>query len=394
MDYGTLWRDNRRTFHQLMNQGAVPQYSHIIVQETIRFLQRLLYNKKNFRDDINLLYGAAIMRISYGSDDIEYNKELIQEAQKFGHDFVKYSAPGKLLVSSFPSLQYLPSWFPGTGWKQVVDDLRASCTRVRSKPYVELKRRMSEGFQGDHSVAEHLIAALPNEDDPAYQYEDNIAQNVAASNFLGKFESNFSAMNTASSGLALVLALAMHPEVQNKAQKEIDTVVGTERVPSFEDLERLPYIQAVVKEVSRWHTVVPLGVPHAATNDDDLNGYRIPAGTLVIANNWAILHDPNVFEEPMEFKPERYLKDGKLNTDLLDPMNVAFGYGRRICPGLHLSNAGLTMMAASMLATGKPVPLKYRLESDSSLIVMPAVFDCDIVPRSPRHAQVIQTLTL
>ncbi|KAH6906083.1 cytochrome P450 [Coprinopsis sp. MPI-PUGE-AT-0042] len=398
MNYGALWRDHRRAFHQLLNQGEVPQYSQIIIQETVRFLQRLILNKKKFRDDINLLFGAVIMRVSYGSDDIEYNKELIQEAQKFGHDFVKYSAPGKLLVSTFPSLQYLPSWFPGTGWKQAVDVLQASCARVRSKPYNDLKQRMSEGVQGDYNVAEQLIAALPNEDDPAYQYDDNLAQNVAAINFLG------GADTTASSGLALVLALAMHPEVQKRAQKEVDAVVGTERVPSFEDLERLPYIQAVVKEVSRWHTVVPLGVPHAATNDDDLNGYRIPAGTLVITNNWAILHDPNVFEDPMEFKPERYLKDGKLNTDLLDPMNVAFGYGRRICPGLHLSNAGLTMMVASMLAffdikqaigaDGKPVPLKYGLESDSSLIVMPAVFDCDIVPRSPRHAQIIQTLTL
>lgn len=109
------------------------------------------------------------------------------------------------------------------------------------------------------------------------------------------------------------------------------------------------------------------------------------------------MHDPKVFEDPMEFKPERYLKDGKLNSDLLDPMDVAFGYGRRfvacftrdyshsklkrcrICPGLHLSNAGLTMMTASMLAfidikqaigaDGKPVRLKYELVSDSSLFV-------------------------
>jgi cytochrome P450 len=98
----------------------------------------------------------------------------------------------------------------------------------------------------------------------------------------------------------------MHPEIQEKAQREVEAVVGPERVPSFEDLERLPYIQAIVKEVGRWHTVVPLGkclpqtrlrciggtahygigVPHSATNDDELNGFRIPAGTLILTNNW------------------------------------------------------------------------------------------------------------
>ncbi|KAH6906085.1 cytochrome P450 [Coprinopsis sp. MPI-PUGE-AT-0042] len=392
MSYGALWRDYRRAFHQLLNQSQVPQYSHIIVNETVRFLQRLLLDKKKFRKDINILYGSVIMRISYGSDNIEYNKELIQETQKFGHDFMEYSAPGKLLVSTFPSLQYLPSWFPGTGWKQPVEALRSSSGRVRSKPYIDLKQRMREGIQGDYNVGEQLIAALPNEDDPAYRYEDDLAQNVAAINFLGKLEQD----TTVSSALALILALAMHPEVQKKAQKEIETAVGPERVPSFEDLERLPYIQAIVKEVSRWHTVIPLGVPHAATNNDDLNGYRIPC--------WAIMHDPNVFEDPMEFKPERYFKDGKLNKDLLDPMDVAFGYGRRICPGLHLSNAGLAMMVASMLAffdvkqvigpDGKPIPLKYEFESDSSLFVLPAPFDCDIVPRSTRHAQIVQTLIM
>jgi cytochrome P450 len=98
----------------------------------------------------------------------------------------------------------------------------------------------------------------------------------------------------------------MHPEVQRKAQDELETVVGQERIPSFEDLERLPYLQAVVKELSRWHTVLPYGeymhrsssselagthlslagVPHTATEDDMLNGYRIPAGTLIFTNNW------------------------------------------------------------------------------------------------------------
>lgn len=82
------------------------------------------------------------MRVSYGTDDIEYNKELIREMQKFGHDFMEYSPPGKLLVGTFPSLQYLPSWFPGTGWKKVIEDLRSTSGRVRSRPYLELMRRL------------------------------------------------------------------------------------------------------------------------------------------------------------------------------------------------------------------------------------------------------------
>ena len=97
--------------------------------------------------------------------------------------------------------------------------------------------------------------------------------------------------------------MALHPEVQKKAQAEIDAVVGTSRLPKFEDRPSLPYINAVVKELMRWHLVTPIGgpffyynvttiltcseaFPHMATNDDEYDGYYIPKGTLVIGNAW------------------------------------------------------------------------------------------------------------
>jgi cytochrome P450 len=70
-------------------------------------------------------------------------------------------------------------------------------------------------------------------------------------------------------------------------------------------------------------------VPHMATNDDEYNGYYIPKGTLLISNAWSILHDPKVFDNPMEFQPERYLKNGKLNPEVRGPDCAAFGFGRR-----------------------------------------------------------------
>ena len=100
--------------------------------------------------------------------------------------------------------------------------------------------------------------------------------------------------------------MVLHPEVQRRAQAEIDSVVGTDRLPSFEDRSQLPYVEAVVKEVFRWNPVAPLGmclwfkhrrrfelipphsigVPHKAIEDDVHNGYHIPKGSIVIANIW------------------------------------------------------------------------------------------------------------
>jgi hypothetical protein len=82
------------------------------------------------------------------------------------------------------------------------------------------------------------------------------------------------------------LAMTLFPEVQLKAQEEIDRIVGTKRLPNFEDRANLPYVDAIVKEVLRWHPVGPIGLPHMTTEDDIFNGYLIPKGALMFANIW------------------------------------------------------------------------------------------------------------
>ena len=104
--------------------------------------------------------------------------------------------------------------------------------------------------------------------------------------------------------------MALYPEVQKKAQAEIDTVVGPNRLPDFHDRPSLPYINAVIKELSRWNLVGPLGlpfviiivatiltgpegIPHMSTNYDEYNGFYIPKGTVMIGNSWLVLRPLN-----------------------------------------------------------------------------------------------------
>ena len=82
------------------------------------------------------------------------------------------------------------------------------------------------------------------------------------------------------------LAMSLHPEVQKKAQAELDAVVGPGRMPEFSDSDSLVYVNAVIKETLRWHSVVPLGVAHSTVADDELHGYFIPAGTVILPNVW------------------------------------------------------------------------------------------------------------
>jgi cytochrome P450 len=82
--------------------------------------------------------------------------------------------------------------------------------------------------------------------------------------------------------------MLLFPEAQQKAQEELDRVVGLDRLPEYEDRENLPYINALCKEVLRWHPAIPLGIPHCVTQDDVYGNYFIPAGSIVIGNTWSL----------------------------------------------------------------------------------------------------------
>ena len=104
-----------------------------------------------------------------------------------------------------------------------------------------------------------------------------------------------------------------YPEIQDRIQKEIDSVVGRNRLPRLADKDDLPYTAATLLEIQRIVTIAPLGVAHSCGEETTLEGFTIPEGSVVVANLWAVHHDPDLWEEPHEFKPERFLdEDGRL----------------------------------------------------------------------------------
>ena len=90
---------------------------------------------------------------------------------------------------------------------------------------------------------------------------------------------------------AMFVAMSLYPDVQKKAQTELDAVVGRDRLPKIEDREALVYINALVKELLRWHNVTPLGIAHRTIEDDEFQGFFIPGGTVLVANVWFVRID-------------------------------------------------------------------------------------------------------
>lgn len=111
-------------------------------------------------------------------------------------------------------------------------------------------------------------------------------------------------------------AMMMFPEVQVKAQREIDEAVG-DRVPVWEDMENIPYVRCLVKELWRWRPPVALGHPHETTKEIVYQGYRLPKGARIHINAWAIGHDSARHQNPERFWPERYAND---HTNVSNPL--------------------------------------------------------------------------
>jgi len=193
------------------------------------------------------------------------------------------------------------------------------------------------------------------------------------------------------------LAMIAFPYTQRKAQAELDTVVGRDRMPTFADAPNLPYLGAVIREVLRWRPALPLGVPHATTEDDWYEGMFIPKGAICMPNTWHCNHDKAVFgEDADEFRPERHLdaNNGELLPGPLETNqggHVTFGFGRRICVGKELALESLFINIARVLwaatlerprdANGKQVPLDTDTLVDAGLIARPAPYDCVVRPR-------------
>ncbi|KAF5307945.1 hypothetical protein FQR65_LT06512 [Abscondita terminalis] len=142
------------------------------------------------------------------------------------------------------------------------------------------------------------------------------------------------------------LYMAAYPEIQEQIHEELDRVLG-KRPPSLEDVQLLPLTQAAIAETQRIRSVVPLGIPHATTDDIQLFGHLLPKNTMIIPLQWAVHMDPMVWKNPEEFNPKRFLNE---DTKYFKPKEfIPFQTGKRMCIGEDLANMVMFLFASNIL---------------------------------------------
>ncbi|KAG2077746.1 cytochrome P450 [Suillus decipiens] len=385
LPYGDRLREYRKNFHRVIgSRAALDIYQPIEEIETHRFLKRVLAKPDQLQAHVRHTAGAIILRISHGYEVKENNDPFIDLADLAVDQFSKSTATGAWLVDIMPSLAKVPDWLPGAGFKRVAREWHETLEEMVAAPYKFVKDQMAAGI-APKSFTSNLL-----EGRTLSAEEDHIVKWSAASLYSGGADTTVSAI------YSFFLAMTLFPDAQKKAQAEIDAVVGPDRLPCFSDRDSLPYTEALAKEVLRWNAVVPTAIPHRVTEDDIHDGYYIPKGSLIIPNIWFMLNDPRTYANPSEFSPARFLsKEGK--EPETDPRTICFGFGRRICPGLHLADASVWMSVAMSLAVfdiskvvENGVEITPEIDPSSGTISHPKPFKCSIKPRSAKSLALIQ----
>ncbi|GJE96513.1 cytochrome P450 [Phanerochaete sordida] len=380
LPYGAGWRTRRRLFHQHFRPMAVPQYHSRQTKSVHTLLQMLLDTPNEYREHIRFMTGSTILDIVFGFD-IEHDDPRLEQVERGVQTAMEFMASGVYLVDIFPVLKHIPSWFPGAGFKRQTAKWKVLVDAMHEIPYYQFKETMREG-KAKPCFASTLLSGA---EDASYGSEsaDEVFMSLTGTAYVAGSDTTLSTLN------CFVLAMVQFPHVQATAQGELDRVLQRKRLPEIEDRESMPYVTAVVHEVLRWHSVLPLGLPHRTLADDEYNGYFIPAGSVIVANSWGMLHDEALFPEPDVFKPGRFLRpDGSLNPNAHFPIET-FGFGRRICPGRYFAQDLLWLTIANVLATFK---LERPLDEDGReielsgeftprVLSMPEPFDCRITPR-------------
>ncbi|KAF8503337.1 cytochrome P450 [Russula emetica] len=385
MPYGDVWRRTRRAAHETLTKVVVRDFHPIYCKEAVLLASAILDNPDALDKHIQRSSSSATMSILYDYPTLENeDDETITQIYTFIDRMSAASAPGAHLVEIFPWMIHIPERF--AKWKREGTEHFRQHTAMFNGLLNTVFSDIAKGSERP-SVSASLIKSSKRSGLSNHEIAWLVGTLFSAG-----------AETSATTVAWWTRAMIAHPEMQKRAQDELDAVVGRDRIPAFSDAPNLPYIQALVKESLRWRPPLPLGIPHTTTEDDWYEGMFIPKGTICLVNLWQCHHDPALYgPDAASFNPERFLDEhGRLipgPVETRDDGHSAYGFGRRACVGKHAANDSLFINIAMVLwaarlepardENGKEIPLDAMTPVDVGTIFRPLPYTCKITPRFP-----------
>ncbi|KAF5958801.1 hypothetical protein HYC85_006026 [Camellia sinensis] len=333
--YGDHWRNLRRLMSlEIFSTTRLNAFLSVRKDE-IKILLRNLYRnsstdfaKVELKSKLSELSFNIIMRMIAGKRYYGEELENYEEAKQF-RDLV--SETFEYGGASNPN-----DFLPVLRWIDY-GNFEKNLGRIHKRMDALLQGLIDEhkSDKSRNSMIDHLLSL--QESQPEY-YTDAIIRGLILVMILAGTDTSAVTMEWA------ISLLVNHPEVLKKARAELDIQVGQECLIDEHDLSKLNYLQAIISETFRLFPAAPLLVPHMASNDCTIGGFDVPRDTILLVNAWAIHRNPQVWNDPTSFKPERF-EGGEAEGHKLMP----FGMGRRSCPGAGLAQRVVGLSLASLI---------------------------------------------
>ncbi|THH06929.1 hypothetical protein EW146_g9466 [Bondarzewia mesenterica] len=422
ISFGNTWSEYRRMFaHFMGTRSKIDAFVDVLEEETHTYLKRILADPGAWVKHSHKLAGAIVLTLAYGYKATDEDDRLVNLVNEAMDQFSETTATNAFAVDIFPILRYVPEWFPGAAWKKKVPKYRTTLQDMLNSPYDWDKQQMQEPY--DPVLSSTTLKT--NKSPPTKNTFSNGPQRA------------YTAVHPSVTSPSIQPTHAFSPYPggadTQKAQAELDAVIGTDRLPTLADRAHLPYFEALFTEIFRMYTLGPLGpsflsnlhlhrasspiIPHLIS----LNFLaREPELTDYCTYHRQFFKGPTTYADPEVFSPERFMASeghaketdpgstcsdlgaGASPFSLLQLIHVKrcfAGLTRaiclsasfpspRICPGIHLADASMWLACASVLAAfdirpymkdGKPVLLSGKYMDGT--ISHPELFECAIKPR-------------
>lgn len=411
--YGKEWQIRRRMLHQALNPSALRLYKPVQEAEAARLCLALLDQPKSYEGLIDRFTASVVFSIAYGHRIDSMSSKVIRQRLEFMQYSASLNVPGRYLAEMIPWLKYVPNCL--APWKAEIQrrGREEAATNMALLRQVQDELRAAKNTSDvPNSLSKLLLEARDADPDTFGVLSERDFSFVPASLFGAGSDT------TASTLCSAILMLVANPQAQAAAHAELDHVVGTTRLPTFDDEQSLPYLKALCHETLRIRPVAVLGgTPHANSVADTYKGYYIPQGTTILSNSWAINLNPTYYPNPHHFNPLRFLNMNpetlsylpKFSAEDLAEMSPpeshpakeghsSFGWGRRICPGAGLAQNSLFIALARLLWAFEFKPVREANGDErrydtfaytQGFNIRPQPFECEIHVRSEKHRQVL-----
>lgn len=361
--YGPRWRMLRKIFNtELFSQKRIEALQHLRREQVSRMIRLIFQDSCSemvdigqivFLTSVNLLGNMMFSENMFNSEsrDSEEFKEIIWRMMELGgrpnladfFPFLELLDPQGIRRKVTACLAKIYALFD-----KFIDDRLAARSGLTKNNHIDqtMIRDQEKDFLDILLDSRNSSTATTVSDDTADQFNMQGIKSV----LLDMFQAGTHV--TATTIEWAMAELLRKPETLKRAQEEVLRVVGCERKVEEDDIERLPYLHAVLKEVLRLHPPAPL-LSNRADAPCQIAGFFVPKHTQTIINMWAMGRDPNVWTQPLEFLPQRFLQQTP-TVPVIDYRGhnfelIPFGAGRRICPGLPLAHRILHLILASLL---------------------------------------------